>query len=133
MPGPTKKNESTAKLAPVGVSAIEQAFGEAAVIYASEYDLPTGFEAFFVVSMTEEEAKTIACDIEDNHPLGRLFDIDIIGKNKIPVSREQIGRPPRKCLLCDRNSRDCMRNQTHELSDLLNKIQEMINTSSFYV
>ena len=41
-------------------------------------DLETGYEGFFLVAMSPVEAKRLACQIEDSHPLGRLMDLDVI-------------------------------------------------------
>jgi holo-ACP synthase CitX len=132
MPGPVKRNEQTALLALIGVSAVEQAFGDS-IVYAAEYDLPTGFEALFVVSEEKENAKRIACNVEDDHPMGRLFDIDIIGEDGLPVSRETVGRLLRKCLVCDNEAHACTRNQTHSLEEVLDKIEEIINPPNTHV
>ena len=43
-----------------------------------------------------------------------------------PVSREEIGLPPRKCLLCEQPARYCMRAHTHTTAALLLKIEQMV-------
>jgi holo-ACP synthase CitX len=88
--------------------------------------LETGYEALFVVRTDALETKRKACDIEDGHPLGRLFEMDVITEEGIPLSREAIGRDPRKCLLCEQDARVCMRDRSHALLDLQDKINEMI-------
>jgi holo-ACP synthase CitX len=42
-------------------------------------------------------------------------------------SREDIGLPPRKCLLCDRPARICMRERTHSTEELLQEIERIVN------
>ena len=42
-------------------------------------DFNTGFEAFLLTSLGEEDAKRLCVGIEEEHPLGRLMDIDVIG------------------------------------------------------
>ena len=88
--------------------------------------MPTGYEAYFITSMPALQAKRIACDIEENHPLGRLFDIDVLDSNMRPVSRTDINLAQRKCLICDNEARFCMRNHTHTKQDIDNKIAQMI-------
>ena len=70
-----------------------------------ERDLETGYEAYLITPLPLLEAKRIAVQIEDAHPLGRLFDIDIIDKDGVPVSRARVGSRPRRCLVCDREAR----------------------------
>ena len=89
-------------------------------------DLPTGYELYMVTSLSRNDAKALACDIEDTHPLGRLFDIDVFDANGIPIKRESVGYAPRKCLLCDNESRYCMRNRSHTPQQLMKKINSMI-------
>ena len=65
-------------------------------------------------------------ELEDTHPLGRLFDADIILPEGRPLSRTELGAPPRRCLLCDREARFCMRNGSHTREELHAKIAQMI-------
>ena len=45
-----------------------------------------------------------------------------------PIGREELGLGPRKCLLCDRPARECMRARTHSIDELLEKIQTLVNS-----
>ena len=44
----------------------------------------------------------------------------------IPVSRERVGEPPRRCLLCDRPARECMRAHTHTPADISAAIDRLL-------
>jgi holo-ACP synthase CitX len=79
-----------------------------------------------LTSLGPVDAKHKACWLEDTHPLGRLFDVDVIDKKGLPISRSTIGEAPRKCLLCDHEARYCMRNHSHTQEELHHKIAEMI-------
>ncbi len=74
------------------------------------------------------EAKRVTCDIEDSHPLGRLFDIDVMGADGTPISRQAVGGEPRRCLLCDHEARWCMRNHSHSQEELMAHIQKLVET-----
>ena len=143
LPGPVKRDDVSLKIAGAGVEAVREAF---APVFEEQKDLETGFEAFFIVGLSPLDAKRLACRIEDTHPLGRLMDIDVIvppegaSSSEAPVlpeaspegvphplGREVLGLPPRKCLLCDRPARECMRSRAHNTEDLLAKIIEMVN------
>ena len=127
LPGQVKRNEVSLKIAEAGVEAVRAAFG---VEYEELLDLETGFEGYFTVPDSTLEAKRRACLIEDTHPMGRLMDIDVIDRSGdlvSPVGRDSLGLPPRKCLLCDRPARECMRSRAHSTEDLLAKIEEMVN------
>ena len=43
-----------------------------------------------------------------------------------PLSREALGLPARKCLLCNRPARECMRSRVHSTEELLAKITELV-------
>lgn len=125
MPGNVKRNAQSMVVAHAAVEAIQEAFGQS-IQWQREQDLSTGYEGYYLVDMSMIACKWLACEIEDNHPLGRLFDIDVINTHVEPVSRSVIGREGRKCLLCDQDARYCMRNHTHTRDELQQKIQQMI-------
>ena len=127
LPGPVKRNDISLKIANEGVKVIRETF---TLEFEEQRDLETGFEAFFIVGLPPLEAKRLACTIEDTHPLGRLMDIDVIVPSEMavqPLGREILGLPPRKCLLCGRPARECMRSRAHTTEELLAKIAEMVD------
>ena len=75
LPGPEKRNASSLKIAHAGVEAVRNAF---LPLYEELNDLETGYEAYYLVDLSPEEAKRRTCQIEDSHPLGRLMDIDVL-------------------------------------------------------
>ncbi|WP_308261951.1 citrate lyase holo-[acyl-carrier protein] synthase [Prevotella sp.] len=94
-----------------------------------ECDLETGYEAYLITDLPLLEAKRIAVQIEDTHPLGRLFDIDIIDKDGVPVSRDRVGSHPRRCLVCNREARYCMRMRWHTQEEIWERINAMVDES----
>lgn len=125
MPGSDKRNALSQTIAAAAVEALRKTFGTFAPL--ETYDLETGYEAYLLTALPEDLAKRRATAIEDTHPLGRLFDIDVIQRTTMmPLSREQVGRPPRRCLLCEREARYCMRERAHKPAQLLAKIQQIV-------
>ena len=122
LPGSEKRNETSLAIAKAGVKAVREAFEPE---YEELKDLETGYEAFFLVSLSGEEAKRAACHIEDTHPIGRLMDLDVVTSHG-PAGRESLGYKPRKCLLCDNEVRYCMRAKTHSKEELLSRIEQML-------
>ena len=142
MPGSVKRNQQSLTVARAAVKAMRKAYnisddllpetelltnelktetGECLV----ERDLNTGYEAYLITSLPLLEAKRVAVDIEDTHPLGRLFDIDVIDAQGIPVSRDRVGGQPRRCLVCDHEARYCMRMRWHTQEDIWARIKQM--------
>ena len=125
MPGKVKRNLQSLIVAQAALTALVSAFGDS-MLKLEVRDLQTGYEAYLETTLSLGEAKRKTCSIEDTHPLGRLFDLDVIDADGVPISRETIGLNPRKCLICDNEARYCMRNRTHTLSELSARIEEMI-------
>lgn len=123
-PGPVKRSRASRVAAEAACRAIAEAF-DGYLTSDLRLDLPTGFEAFFTVSLSAEEAKHRAVAIEDSHPLGRLFDIDVMGADLRPISRSETGGSPRRCLLCDNDARVCMRTGAHSYAELISHIDRI--------
>ena len=126
MPGNIKRNLSSYIVSHAATTAILNRF-EGNIIDIVTRDLETGYEAYIITSLPQHDAKLMACDIEDKHELGRLFDIDVFDNDGVPIKRETVGATPRRCLLCDNEARYCMRNRTHTSQELLAKIQKMVD------
>ena len=129
MPGERKCNKLTPVIGNEACRVIEDTFKDK--LHIPELNTKnvskTGFEAFFLVSLNALEVKRQTVRIEDTHRLGRLFDIDVIGKDGIPISRSEIGEKPRSCLLCDNEARLCMRKHAHSYEELLSEIHRIVN------
>lgn len=91
-------------------------------------DVPSGHETWLTLDLDAMQAKRMAAVIEDTHPLGRLFDIDVIAPSLIPVSRLELGLRPRSCLLCENEARVCMRARTHSAEEIETRIASMIDS-----
>lgn len=123
MPGSEKRNDASLFIAQEAVKAIEAEFD---VVAAEKEDLPTGYEARYSIPMKALELKRATVAIEETHPLGRLFDIDVIDANGEPISREQIGEEPRTCLVCGELSAACVRSRKHTVPEVLAVIEKMV-------
>lgn len=85
----------------------------------------TGPEALVVVDAEPELLKASTIDLEDQHPLGRLWDLDVIAPGPRLLSRKQLGAPARRCLICDQPAFECGRSRRHSIEDLLGAIHMM--------
>lgn len=94
-------------------------------IYLNE---KAGYAAIYLVKADVYTLKKDFVRIEDNHMLGRLFDIDVLSKDGLALSREQIGAPARKCLICGEDAKVCARSRRHSLDELNNKVVEIIKS-----
>lgn len=86
--------------------------------YEEENIAATGCEYYCIVDGDSKAVKQLTAQIEDESPIGRLFDMDVIVPGGSKISREQLGLPPRKCLLCGSDARMCGRSRAHGLEAL---------------
>ena len=125
VPGAEKRTEASLLVARAACAALDKLLA-AHCRHRLERDLATGFEAYWLVDLPQEEAKRLTVELEDTHPLGRLFDADIILPEGRPLSRTELGAPPRRCLLCGRQAQDCARSRRHSVKELTEHIQAML-------
>ena len=124
LPGPVKRSDVSLKIASAAVSAVRSTFD---LQFEELRDLETGYEGYFIVDMAPVDAKRLAVSLEEENPLGRLFDLDVITADG-PLSREELGLPGRKCLICGKPVRECMRTRAHSTDELLERISVILNT-----
>jgi len=87
----------------------------------------TGHEAFWVVDSCAESAKIQTMELEDGHPIGRLFDIDVFLPSGAAVSGAGLGRGERSCMICGAPVWACARNRTHSDTELAWHVAEQIS------
>ena len=77
--------------------------------------LPTGDEGYYAVDAPAETVKALCVEIEEgNEYLGRLFDMDVIGRNGLKLERGV----ERSCIVCGRPGRDCASRRLHSVAEL---------------
>ncbi len=124
IPGPVKTAPEITEVFADGVDEIHKTLAahSFAVLEEHSIDEITGNEQILCVDADAETIKDLMCKIEEIHPLGRLFDIDVIGVDGMKLSRASY----RKCLLCDKQAQDCARARTHTIKEMQDKIEELI-------
>ncbi|MEA5040478.1 MAG: citrate lyase holo-[acyl-carrier protein] synthase [Clostridiaceae bacterium] len=126
MPGTVKRCSRSERIHEAGVAAIRDALA-GHVAYWKLRDPVTGPEGFFACDLPAEELKRRMCALEEEHPLGRLFDIDVLCAPGEQISREALGFPKRKCLICGGDGAACTRSRAHPLPELLMKIDALLS------
>lgn len=125
MPGKVKKSRRSETVFSAGVEAIREALA-GHVAYYKLLDQITGPEGYFSVDLPPQELKERMCRIEQDHPLGRLMDIDVLSAPGKPVSRTTLGHQPRKCLVCGNMAAACTRSRAHPAWQLLVAIDHLL-------
>lgn len=127
IPGRKKDSELYRAIHREGLSYLEKAIRDKKIrlIYQEKEDKNTGSEAFLVLDEDALEIKKLTIEIEEIHPLGRIFDMDVFDREGNQIGRSQIGVRPRTCLLCHKEVRLCMREKNHSYEELISRIEEL--------
>lgn len=96
------------------------------ILHQEESLLTTGCESFYVVDAPAETLKLRAVQIEDNAPVARLFDMDVIGCDGKKLDRTKFGFPERKCLICQQYAHICGRSRAHSVEELQAKTAQLL-------
>ncbi len=125
MPGACKRMPMSCRVFETGFAALLEKLseGKRKIVFKETYLLDTGYEALLAVKLDERILKECMLEIEDAHPMGRLFDFDVIGLDGCNISREMMGYPKRKCLLCEDEAHACGRSRKHSIDALMEKIK----------
>jgi holo-ACP synthase/triphosphoribosyl-dephospho-CoA synthase len=90
------------------------------------YEAKSGNEAFLSVHGDPVQIKSWMTAIEEEDPLGRLFDIDVLDPQGNKISRSQIGMETRRCLLCGNPAPVCARSRAHTLDALVREVERIM-------
>jgi holo-ACP synthase len=125
LPGPRKAGATPRALLEAALAAVDSLLAERAwqAVQAETRMEPTGPEALWVVDTDPLELKRALAALEEAHPLGRLWDLDVLGPDRGSIPRTQLGLPPRRCLLCPEPAHACARSRAHPLAELLAAIE----------
>lgn len=124
IPGPVKTNTDIRKAFDAGASEISAVLSmqKLYVLAQCSFHDKTGDELLLCVNGDAVLMKKLMCEIEENHPLGRLYDIDVLDQNGTKLSRPSF----RKCILCDCQAQECARSRKHSVDEMFWKITDMI-------
>ena len=119
MPGPVKNSDRIRHIFDTCMMLIGRAFPSAGVLPESSRDKNSGPEGFVSLCEPAREIKKSVCRLEEESPLGRLWDIDVFITPVASVSRRDIGLDERKCFLCGDSAHACARSGKHPLEEIL--------------
>lgn len=131
IPGPKKNSPGILKAFFAGGQAIKEAIDARELVLEGEREVikKEGCLKIFAVKSDDPVfVKQMTIDIEETHPLGRLFDIDIYDKAGNGISREQLGAPARRCLLCGQEAKICGRSRSHTIEELYARVEDIISS-----
>jgi holo-ACP synthase len=129
MPGPVKDCAASRYLRDVALDVLMRALDREGWSAETTEILneAAGPEAIVTVAADPIELKRATVAIEDAHPLGRLWDLDVEAAGTGTVSRRSLGLPVRRCFVCSEPAHACARSRAHSLEELLNAMRAIVD------
>ena len=124
--GPVKVFPLSDEAFDAGVFAMDVQLKQAGIVYREILRHSYGHEAMYVVASDPVAVKKLLTAVETEHPLGRLFDMDVLRPDGTKVSREEVGLPGRRCMICGEPASDCAGSRRHSVAELQEKTVQMI-------
>lgn len=126
-PGIVKDNEMYRGIHKEGMSSLVNFLldNNIKIIYKEEINKSTGSEGYIVVDLDSLKLKEFLIDLEESHPMGRIFDIDVFDSDHNQISRSNFNISPRKCILCHKDARVCIRQKNHTMEELYSSIESL--------
>ena len=110
MAGPVKRSALADFAFREGLAALRGRLGTA-LLHEEITDAPAGLEAVLACTLPAPALKELAVGLETAQPVGRLYDLDVIGTDGGKLSRET----GRTCLICGGPVGPCARSRAHGL------------------
>jgi len=128
IPGPVKDHSLYRQGIEACLSAITDGLQmhQSSFIYKEVLHYPTGTELYLCINRDAKELKRIAVEIEEKHPIGRLFDIDVFEHEERSLSRNEMNLASRKCIICNDDAHQCGRTRKHSIEILVNTIKSRL-------
>jgi holo-ACP synthase len=130
-PGPVKDSSTARDVMACALQAVDCLMDEQLwpVVHREVHFASTGPEALFAIDAAPNALKIATTRLEDAHPLGRLWDIDVIDMLGVACSRSTVGQPPRRCLVCEEDAHICVRSKAHPLKRILQAVEEIVDAN----
>lgn len=129
IPGPQKTSPGILLAFEEGMRTLDELFADNSLDVSEEILIKEKAGYLKICALECSDAifvKRMTVRAEETHPLGRLFDIDVYDAKGVGISRELLGAPVRKCLLCGQDAKICGRSRSHEIGELYQCVENMI-------
>lgn len=124
IPGPVKDSPLIRRGFNLGLRLLDHALAEAnmTILAQKEKRAITGCELLCAVDAPAEEIKALCVKIEEESPLGRLFDMDVLTADGSKLEREA----ERRCIVCGATGRGCASRRVHTLEELSGAVNRLL-------
>ncbi|UUX33209.1 citrate lyase holo-[acyl-carrier protein] synthase [Fundicoccus culcitae] len=123
IPGDIKNSQKISEVFKSAIEIIDQELVGASLKHKSSLQQHTGNEAYYVLDIPAVDLKRLMIAIEEQHPQGRLFDLDVLFVDEdtgavAKISRADYNLMPRQCFVCDKNAKECARSRAHSIQEM---------------
>ena len=128
-PGPIKNSPRIERVFGAAATAVTEALAGAGwpVVARTESHGPTGPELQSAVAARPTDLKRALVALEEAHPWGRLWDLDVVTEAG-PFSRVEVGVPARRCLVCAADGAGCARAGRHPAAEVADAVDRIVRT-----
>ena len=127
IPGPIKNSPAIERAFTFGCKAIEDILQSYPILGHEKRILFTGCESLWAVEADALTLKAACTAPEDDLPLGRLFDIDVLTPDGIKIDRSAVGKPERGCMVCGAPGRGCASRRLHSVAQLQKAVWNLMD------
>ncbi len=126
-PGPVKWWSWSEQVFDAAQALLRQGFGERGWAVREWVNVrpPTGAEAQVCVDANPWAIKRMVLALEESHPLGRLWSMDVVTREG-QLNRADIGLRPRRCLVCPGEAAICTARDAHPDKVLLGEVERIL-------
>ena len=118
--GPVKDTPLVRLAFRAGLAALDRDLG--ALVHRESVAAPTGPEALLVYHRPAGAVKDLCLRLEEQAPVGRLYDLDVLSPGGEKLSRPQ----SRRCLICGGPVTVCSRSRAHGLAAIRAKTENIL-------
>ncbi|MDA3955292.1 citrate lyase holo-[acyl-carrier protein] synthase [Oceanispirochaeta sp.] len=118
IPGSRKNNPMIKEIFREGLNSLSKVLKEEIRSSHINEELMTGPEGFLLLDLEPNRAKGICSALENDHILGRLWDMDVYRSTGELLSRRDLSLPSRMCYICERPAHECSRSGKHDSRQL---------------
>lgn len=122
IPGPVKNSPLIRRAFRFGCRELECRL--TGILHRELTDAPTGCEALYAVEGDADTLKALCVAIEEETPLGRLFDMDVLDGKGGKRSRETDSS--RGCIVCGAPGRGCASRRLHSVPELQQAVRTLM-------
>ncbi|MBR2807668.1 MAG: citrate lyase holo-[Oscillospiraceae bacterium] len=124
IPGPVKDSALIRRGFEEGLRLLDSALKDAEipVLSCTEIREVTGCEWLGALDAAAAKLKSICVGIEEGHPIGRLFDLDVIDVDGRKLERSV----ERRCFVCGAAGRSCASRRLHTLEELSAAVRKLL-------